>query len=50
LTVFSVCSADRPPTTKARWYGGHAEVPSDAIFSSKNVIMLFGFSSAYNAA
>mmetsp|Transcript_19909 Transcript_19909/g.32492 ORF Transcript_19909/g.32492 Transcript_19909/m.32492 type:complete len:211 (-) Transcript_19909:167-799(-) len=27
LTVFRFCSAERPPTTSARWYGGQAAVP-----------------------
>jgi len=31
----SVISADKPPITIARWYGGHAAVPSVAIFSSR---------------
>ena len=35
LAVFSANSALVPPTTMARWYGGHAAVPSERIFSSR---------------
>lgn len=28
FTVFRLNSADVPPTTSAKWYGGHAAVPS----------------------
>ena len=37
LTVLRQSSAERPPTTMARWYGGHAAVPSDLIFSSRKL-------------
>ena len=47
LTVFSVISADVPPMTIARWYGGQAAVPSVRIFSSRNASSDFGFSSAF---
>ena len=31
-----VISADRPPMTTARWYGGQAAVPIERIGSSRN--------------
>ena len=34
-----VISAEVPPMTIARWYGGHAAVPSVRIFSFRNAIM-----------
>ena len=40
FTVFRLDSADVPPITIARWYGGHAAVPSDLIFASMNGISL----------
>mmetsp|Transcript_12050 Transcript_12050/g.39433 ORF Transcript_12050/g.39433 Transcript_12050/m.39433 type:complete len:251 (-) Transcript_12050:652-1404(-) len=46
LTVLSVISADRPPTTSARWYGGHAAVPRPLIFSSTKASRDASFSSA----
>ena len=46
LAVFSANSADVPPTTMARWYGGHAAVPSERIFSSRNEAIRAGFSTA----
>src|SRR5581483_8897465 len=46
LAVFSAYSALVPPMTIARWYGGHAAVPSDRIFSSRNVSIRTGFSTA----
>ena len=42
LAVFSANSADVPPMTTARWYGGQAAVPSVRIFSSRNFIMASG--------
>ncbi len=33
--------------TTARWYGGHAAVPSERIFSSRNFSMRAGFSTAF---
>ena len=35
FAVFSAYSADVPPMTIARWYGGQAAVPSARIFSSR---------------
>ena len=46
LAVFSANSALVPPTTMARWYGGHAAVPSDRIFSSRNDSIRAGLSTA----
>ena len=46
LTVFRAASADVPPTTNARWYGGHAAVPSVFIFSTRNFSSDAGFRSA----
>ena len=46
FAVLSAYSADVPPTTTARWYGGHAEVPMARSFSSRNCISRVGFSSA----
>mmetsp|Transcript_39369 Transcript_39369/g.80647 ORF Transcript_39369/g.80647 Transcript_39369/m.80647 type:complete len:249 (-) Transcript_39369:568-1314(-) len=46
FTVLSVCSALRPPTTRAMWYGGHADVPNIFTFSSMNSVSEAGFSSA----
>ena len=46
LAVFSAYSALVPPTTIARWYGGHAAVPSERIFSSRNFAMAAGLSTA----
>ena len=46
LAVFSANSALVPPTTMARWYGGHAAVPSERIFSSRNASIRAGFSTA----
>ena len=46
LAVFSANSALVPPTTMARWYGGHAAVPSERIFSSRNEAIRAGFSTA----
>jgi hypothetical protein len=39
-------SALVPPTTIARWYGGHADVPMMRIFSSRNEAIRTGFSTA----
>mmetsp|Transcript_73633 Transcript_73633/g.175583 ORF Transcript_73633/g.175583 Transcript_73633/m.175583 type:complete len:239 (+) Transcript_73633:56-772(+) len=36
FTVFKFCSADRPPTTKAKWYGGQAAVPMPFTISATN--------------
>src|SRR5262245_14203575 len=46
LAVFSANSAVVPPTTIARWYGGHAAVPRERIFCSRNVSMAAGLSTA----
>src|SRR5580704_10016693 len=46
LAVLSANSADVPPTTMAKWYGGHAAVPSDRIFSSRNDSIRAGLSTA----
>ena len=46
LTVFSVYSADMPPITIARWYGGQAAVPSFRVSLSMKASSVFGFSSA----
>jgi hypothetical protein len=40
LTVFRSISAEVPPMTMARWYGGQAAVPSVLIFSSRNAAAL----------
>ena len=32
--------------TTARWYGGHAAVPRERIFSSRKLSIRFGFSTA----
>ena len=45
LATLSVCSADVPPITIARWYGGHAAVPRERSFASTNVMRLLGFRS-----
>ena len=47
LATFSAYSADVPPMTMARWYGGQADVPRVRSFSSKNFMRLAGFSSAF---
>ena len=47
LAVFSANSADVPPTTIAKWYGGHAAVPSERSFSSRNLSIAFGFRIAF---
>jgi len=46
FTVFSVISADSPPITMAKWYGGHAEVPREVIFSVRKARSESGFRSA----
>ena len=46
LAVSTAISADVPPMTTARWYGGHAEVPSVFIFSNSHGSNVFSFSSA----
>ena len=46
LAVFSANSAEVPPTTMARWYGGQAAVPRLRIFSSRNFIIDAGFRTA----
>ena len=46
LAVLRANSADVPPTTMARWYGGQAAVPISRSFSSRNCIIRVGFSSA----
>jgi hypothetical protein len=47
LTVLSVNSADMPPMTMARWYGGQAAVPSLRVSLSIQESSVFGFSSAF---
>ena len=39
--------SDVPPITIAKWYGGHAAVPSVLIFSSRNFSKLSGFNRAF---
>jgi hypothetical protein len=46
LAVLRAYSAEVPPMTTARWYGGHAAVPISRSFSSRNCIIRAGFSSA----
>ncbi len=46
LTVFRLISAEVPPMTMARWYGGHADVPSVAILATQNDLSVSGFRSA----
>src|SRR5512134_429683 len=46
FTVLRQLSAEVPPTTNARWYGGHAAVPSVFIFSTRNFSRLPGLRSA----
>src|SRR5688572_6646050 len=46
LAVLRACSAEVPPITTARWYGGQAEVPIRRSFSSRKRISEVGFSSA----
>src|SRR3990170_4359759 len=47
FTAFRHASAEVPPTTNARWYGGHAAVPSVFIFSTRNFSSDAGLSSAF---
>ena len=47
FAVFTVCSADVPPITIARWYGGQAAVPSERSFSSNQFINEVGFRTAF---
>ena len=46
FTVFRFISADVPPITIARWYGGQADVPSVRIFVVDELSSDVGFSSA----
>ena len=46
LAVSSAVSADVPPMTRARWYGGQAEVPRVRSLSSSQPISVVGLSSA----
>ena len=46
LATFTANSAEVPPITTARWYGGQAEVPSVRSFSSRNRVRLSGLSRA----
>src|SRR5205823_919608 len=46
LAVLSACSAEVPPITTARWYGGQAAVPRARSFSSRNRVMDAGFRTA----
>mmetsp|Transcript_89174 Transcript_89174/g.277221 ORF Transcript_89174/g.277221 Transcript_89174/m.277221 type:complete len:225 (-) Transcript_89174:673-1347(-) len=43
LTVFRFMSVDKPPTTRAKWYGGHAAVPMFVICSVMNSVKAFSF-------
>src|SRR6185312_7527303 len=43
FAVFSANSAEVPPMTMDRWYGGHAAVPSERSFSSRKRSIAFGF-------
>mmetsp|Transcript_98253 Transcript_98253/g.273297 ORF Transcript_98253/g.273297 Transcript_98253/m.273297 type:complete len:203 (+) Transcript_98253:595-1203(+) len=47
FTVFRQSSAERPPMTMARWYGGHADVPKVTTFSAMKASKDFGFSKAF---
>ena len=47
MTVFRHASAEVPPITKARWYGGQAAVPSVFIFSARYFTRLAGLRSAF---
>ena len=47
MAVFSANSAEVPPITTARWYGGQAAVPSERIFSSRKASIRFGFRIAF---
>ena len=47
LTVLRFISAEVPPTTIARWYGGQADVPRVRIFSATNASSDSGFSNAF---
>lgn len=46
FAVFRAYSAEVPPMTMARWYGGQAAVPISRSFSSRNCIIRVGLSSA----
>ncbi len=46
FAVLRACSAEVPPMTMARWYGGQAAVPSERSFSSRNRVMATGLSTA----
>ena len=46
FAVSTAISADVPPMTTARWYGGHAAVPSVFIFSNSHGSSVFSLSSA----
>mmetsp|Transcript_45504 Transcript_45504/g.74322 ORF Transcript_45504/g.74322 Transcript_45504/m.74322 type:complete len:210 (+) Transcript_45504:1430-2059(+) len=47
LTVLRLNSADVPPMTMARWYGGHAAVPNSPIASFMNARRLSGLRMAF---
>ena len=47
FAVSTACSADVPPMTTARWYGGHAAVPSVIIFSNTHGSSAFSLRSAF---
>ena len=47
FTVLRHASAEVPPITNARWYGGQAAVPSVRIFSERYFTRLAGFSRAF---
>mmetsp|Transcript_26893 Transcript_26893/g.60671 ORF Transcript_26893/g.60671 Transcript_26893/m.60671 type:complete len:222 (-) Transcript_26893:211-876(-) len=46
FTVFMVMSGLRPPTTTARWYGGHAAVPNARISSAMKALKASGRNTA----
>ena len=46
LAVSTASSAEVPPITTARWYGGHAAVPSVFIFSNSHGSSVFSLSNA----
>ena len=43
MAVRRVCSAEVPPMTTARWYGGQADVPRVLSFSSRKRARPSGF-------
>jgi hypothetical protein len=47
FAVSTANSADVPPITTARWYGGQAAVPNVFIFSNSQGRSVFSLSSAF---